>query len=432
MKRLTLIVWICTISAVVVKGQTRVMSLDSCVVYAMEHNCDILLQDNAESLCRVELLKSKMDLLPSLNIHLNQYYNWGRSVDMQELVIVRNRLTCQTSGSIGASFTIFDGLAGINNLSRQEQLARAAHCDGLQARLDVKTDIAASYLANILARLSRQRLLQSLDNATQMAERIAAQAECGARDRSDCMEIAARIADIQAQIAAAESDESLAMAQLKAYMGCEDVFMTDTCVTIPRDLDVYATVFNPAGMTPPAVAASRSRIKAAEYGIRAATGAMMPSLSISAAYGTYYSDASPDIFKEQLDGNRNPSVSLSLVVPILNGGSQYAAVARARAELQQNELRLRQAAEQASLFQSRLSSECHSLREQMLASRAKCDFCRVRLKEATERHSSGTLSTSEWIETLDTCTQAECDYVQCLCKYLYQLKIIEYYRDGCR
>ena len=432
MKRLIIIVLFCVISDVVSMGQTKVMSLDSCIAYAMEHNCGILLQDNAERMSRAELLKSKMDLLPSLNIHLNQYYNWGRSVDMQELIIVKNRLTRQTSGSIGASFTIFDGLAGINNILRQEQLTLAAHSDALQARLDLKSDIAASYLANILARLSRQRLLQSLDNTARLASRIEAQAECGTRDRSECLEIAARMADIRAQIAATESDEAVAMAELKGFMGSDEPFCTDTCVSILPDPGVFESPIDMDCLTPPAVTASQKRIKAAEYGIRAATGTLLPSLSISAAYGTYYSDASSDIFKEQIAGNRNPSVSLSLTVPILNGGSQYASIARARAELREYELRMRQASEQVSLLQNRLLGECRSLHGQMLASQDKCSYCRERLREATERHASGALSTSEWIEACEASTQAECEYVQCMCKYLYQLKLIEYYRDGCR
>lgn len=408
------------------------MSLDSCVAFAMEHNCGILLQRNAERISQAGLLESKMELLPTLNLYLNQYYNWGRSVDMQELVIVRNRLTRQTSGSIGASFTIFDGLASINGIFRQRQLAAAAHSDLQQAMLDVKADIAATYLSNILARLSLQGLTRSLENAERQAEIVAVQADCGARDRSDCLEMAARIADIRSQIESARSEDAVTLQQLKSYMGCSESFRTDTCITglVLRQQDL--SDYEAARPTPPGVLAARSRLKAAEYGVKAAIGAMMPTLSVSASYGTYYSDASPDLFREQLDGNRNPSVSLSMVVPIFNGGKTSGAMARARAELQENEIRLRQEQEQADLYLNRITGECLSLREQLRCSLAKRELCRERARQASQRHEAGTLTTSEWIDASQADSQAECEYLRCLCKYLFQLKLLEYYGDGCR
>ena len=431
MKRLAITICICAIGFAFSYGQTPVWSLDHCVEYAMEHNCGILLQRNAEDVCRAELLQSKMNLLPTLNVYLNQYYNWGRSVDMQELVIVRNRLTLQTSGSIGASFTIFDGLAGVNTVLRNKYLASASQYDVQQAMLDVKTDITSAYLSNILARLSRQRLEKSLGHISQQAERLSLQVDCGARDRSELLEMEARIADVKAQIANAECDGAVAMQQLKSIMGCTDAFVTDTCITPELSgRDLMADCIT--DLTPPGAEALRSRIKAAGYGVKAARGAIMPSLSVSAAYGTYYSDASADPFRDQIDGNRNPSVSLNLVVPILNGGKAAAASTRAKAELRENELRLEQALEQASLYQSRLSEECISLREQVNSCRVRCGYCLQRLLEATARHDAGALSTSEWIDAQDAHTGAECDYVQCLCKYLFQLKLIEFYKDGCR
>ena len=135
-------------------GQTAVKSLDSCVEYALSHNCDILLGKSAEAQSREDLRQSKLDLLPSLNLYVNQYYNWGRSVDMQELVIVRNRLTRQTSGSVGASLPLFDGLQRINTIAMNRHRAAATAQNVMQKTMDVKTDIAGAYLAEILARLT--------------------------------------------------------------------------------------------------------------------------------------------------------------------------------------------------------------------------------------------------------------------------------------
>ena len=411
--------------------QIPVWELDSCVGYAMEHSSAILLQRSAERASRANLVQSKLELLPTLNIYVNQYYNWGRSVDMQELVIVRNRLTRQTSGSIGAQFLIFDGFARLSGIARNRYLADAAAGDVRQAMLEAKTDITEAYLGNILARLSERRLMESLEMTSKQAERVSAQVNCGARDRSDILEIEARKADILSQIAAAQSEAALRMEELRSLMGCTEVFCTDTCLDAISSFPDSPEDISP-DLAPPSVTALESRLSAAEFGLKAAKGALLPSLSVSAAYGTYYSDASPDPFREQLDGNRNPSVSLSLVIPLLTSGKTYGSISGAKAEVESSRLRLRHAREQAELYEERLMSECNALRGQLHAAGARSGFCRERLREAGGRYDAGALTTTEWLDAARESSQAECEYIQCLCKYLFQLKLIEYYRDGCR
>ena len=431
MKRLTATILAIALTTGCAFCQIPVWGLDSCVEYAVSHSSAILLQRCAERASRASLEQSRMELLPTLNIYVNQYYNWGRSVDMQELVIVRNRLTLQTSGSIGAQFLIFDGFTRLSAIARDKYLASAAASDVRQAMIDVKADITAAYLGNILAVLTKERLRESLDLVGRQAERVSHQVSCGARARSDLLEMEARRADILAQIAAAQGEEALRMEELRSLMGCTELFTTDTSLKALPCLP-YCTDDIPLHLVPPSVTALKNRLSAAEYGLKAARGALLPTLSVSAAYGTYYSDASSELFKDQLDGNRNPSVSLSLVIPILNGGKTSGAIASARAEVESSRLRLQQAREQASLYEERLGSELANLAGQLDAARSRRGFCRERLRECTDRYEAGALPATDWLDAAREASQAECECVQCLCKYLFQLKLIEYYRDGCR
>ena len=339
MKRLTATILGIALTTGCAFCQTPVWGLDSCVDYALTHSSSILLQRCAQRASQASLEQSRMELLPTLNIYVNQYYNWGRSVDMQELVIVRNRLTLQTSGSIGAQFLIFDGFTRLSAIARDKYLADAAAGEVRQAMLEAKAGITAAYLGNILARLSEARLLESLKLIDDQAERVSAQIKCGARDRSDLLEIEARKADIISQIAAARSEEAIRMEELRSLMGCTESFCTDTCLKAISEIRD-----NPGesalGLEPPSISALQSRLNAAECALKAAKGALMPTLSVSAAYGTYYSDASPDKFGEQIDGNRNPSISLSMVIPLMNSGKTAGAIAGANAEVESSRIRL--------------------------------------------------------------------------------------------
>ena len=432
MKRLIALVVSMVAALQAALSQNAVKSLDSCVDYALVHNCDILLGKSALERSREDLLQSKLELLPSLNLYVNQYYNWGRSVDMQELVIVRNRLTRQTSGSVGASLPLFDGFQRFFNIAANRQRVSAALENVQQRILDVKADVAGAYLAEILARMTITRLEQSLENASGQLESVRTQISAGARNRSDALELEAHREDIVSRLEAARCEEAVQMVQLRSLMGCEELFLTDTCLepaAFPPP-DFYRGDIN--DLQAPSVAEAQSNVAAAKYALKAARGALMPTLSVSAAYGTYYSDASPSPFKEQVDGNQNPSVALSLSVPIFNGGKAAAQVARCIAELRESNIRLNQEKQRSQQYRKRLKEEAGSLYAQMSACTAKRDFCRERLREATAGHALGTVTTSEWIDSSEAFSQAECECLQCRCKYLFQLKLIEYYRDGCR
>ena len=138
MKRLAAILSAITVLWTGATGQAPLWRLDSCIDYALCHNSSILLAETQKRRCQIDLMQSKMSLLPTLHLYVNQYYNWGRSVDMQELVIVRNRLTRQTSASVGASFSIFDGFATLSTIAANRALAAAAANEAAQTALEVR------------------------------------------------------------------------------------------------------------------------------------------------------------------------------------------------------------------------------------------------------------------------------------------------------
>ena len=423
--------FLCVSALLRASGQAPAWSLDSCVKYALQHNCAILLQDVEVRKSRANLAQSKLSLLPALNLYVNQYYNWGRSVDMQELVIVRNRLTRQTSFSVGASFLIFDGFAGINTVEMHRHLARAAGENLCQRELDVKAEIARAYLANILAKLSRQQLEKSLGNVLQQASRASFQNQLGAVGRGDVLELEAKAADIRARIVSARSEETTQMEQLRTLLGGDVVFDTDTCIAAENIPDCYPE-WALQDLVPPGIKAAESELAAAKSGVRAAIGAALPTLSVSAAYGTYYSDAAADSFKDQIDGNRNPSVSLSLNLPLFSGGKAATAIAVARNDLQATEIKLQQARQEASVYQSQLIGQCETLLSQTRAAQARVDLLQERLQIASEEYSLGAITTTDWINAAEELLQGSCEMVQTLCKYLFQLKIMEFYIDECR
>ena len=70
--------------------------LERCIQYALEHNTGIREQRIQIDLRKAELRQMQTGHLPVLRAGVAQEFNWGRSVDMQELVIIKNKLTQAT------------------------------------------------------------------------------------------------------------------------------------------------------------------------------------------------------------------------------------------------------------------------------------------------------------------------------------------------
>ena len=419
-----------------VSGQGKVWTLDSCFAWADTHNTSILIAATDVRKSRLQLLQSKAELLPTLQLYVNQYYNWGRSVDMQELVIVKNRLTRQTSASVGASFSIFDGFARLNTIAANRAMAASAASCAAQTALEVKADIARAYLGNILSRLTVQRLAESHDAVCRQLAQTRELAECGQRNGGDILALEAKAADILSQIAEAESGGVEQMLQLHALTGYSEPFETDIAMatgTLP-DIDdallQFPTVEADYQPITPAVEAARQSAESARYALKAAKGALLPTLSLSAGYGTYYSDAGGATFKEQIDGNRNPSLSLNLAVPIFDCGRGLAAVARAQEDLAAQRLKLRQAEEQAQQQWQQMHLQYLTLTRQENSLRVKAAFCQEKLRCAGKEYELGAISSQQWIEACEDYSQSECELAQCRCKYIFQLIIMKLYYDG--
>lgn len=425
MKRIVTLL-LASLACIGAPGQDTVWSLDSCLAQVMANNISLQAAQAAGRKARAQMYQSLSELLPALDLHVNQYYNWGRSVDMQELVIVKNRLTRQTSASVGASFTIFDGVARLNTYAASRAAARAAENDILQAELEAKCDITKAYLGNVLARLTTVSLQQSLECVRLQLEKIRTEVDCGRRSTEDILEMEARAADLQSQIAQSEAEEALRMQELRRLTGCPAPFETDLAVA---EMCESCTPPETGPVVTPGVLSARENAEAARYALKAARGAVFPTIGVSAAYGTYYSDAAGAPFKEQVDGNRNPSVSLSMVVPLFDGGRRAAEVAAAKADLDASRARVRQAEEDALSEWGQMRLQCISLAQQIAAGRAREEFCAKKLASSGRQYELGAISASDWLQAADDLTRSRSELLKCRCKYLFQVKLMELYKE---
>ena len=143
--------------------------LERCVAYALEHNLDIRKQELAVAVRKTELTAGWLGHLPALRLQVGQDFNWGRSVDMQELVIIRNKLTHATGASLNASVALFEGTARHYNRLAAGKAVEAARATAQELRERLAIDVTRAFQQLMLA---RQIYAYSRKGGEELQERV--------------------------------------------------------------------------------------------------------------------------------------------------------------------------------------------------------------------------------------------------------------------
>ena len=157
----------------------------------------------------------------------------------------------------------------------------------------------------------------------------------------------------------------------------------------------------------------------------------MPSLSLSAGLGTnYYSTFGTQGFMDQLSNNFSQYVGLSLSIPIFNRFATRNQVRSARLQQSTQQIQLRRT-------QQNLYKEIQTAWNGAVAARAKWEASRTASAAAQDafelmqaKYENGKATLTEFNETRNRLVKAQSDAIQATYEYLYQTRLVEFYRGG--
>ena len=117
MKRILLILTLFLIFGLEdITAQAKQWTLEDCINYAVTNNIGLKRQRLQTETAEVNFLKSKMDLLPSLNLGSDASIQYGRSIDP-----ISNGVTFlqnfRNGYQLSSSINLFNGFATLNTIS---------------------------------------------------------------------------------------------------------------------------------------------------------------------------------------------------------------------------------------------------------------------------------------------------------------------------
>ena len=450
----------------------QVWSLSACIEHAEANNLDIQRGKNNMLLAEINEDQSKMAFLPTLNLNGGYYWNFGLTID--PITNTRKPGSRQTLGSTASSnWTLFNGGRNLYQLQQARMNAMAAMYQQMELANNVYLNIASSYLQILV----NQQLLEVADGqlkaSAQSLKRTEILFENGAISKDNYLQSLAQVRTDEGNKISAEN--ALLLSKLMLYQMLQlDTPFEEFDILVPEvDLTAAAMagyqreeLLESAVEKQPSVQMATSNVSSANYGVKLAQSARVPSVAFSAQLNSNYVQGLP-YFTEyytlttytlvenpltgsidqvpqeinvpnpnsqtaytvanQLLDNRNQFLGVGVQIPLFNGGQTHSAVQRAKIQLDnalidqaQAELNVRQTIERAYLD----ATGALAIYE---ASQTSAEASEVALENAQVNFETGTISAFDYSLSKNQFLAAKSREIQSKFDYLFKVKVLEFY-----
>ena len=415
-------------------AQTNAWSLQRCIEYARQNNLQVKMEEIAVEQAHNSAVQSKWDLAPSVNAGLSHSMSWGRSVNLQTLEIIKNKRNMSTSGNLSASAVIFGGFSKTNNIKSSMTSLKIAEKQLEKIKNDITIQITRAYLQLLLSREIERSAQESCKSTEEQVERTAKLVDAGSQAYSTLLEVKAQLANEKSQLVAARGDvrtNKLTLMQLLELPEEEentfDVVAPDESQEQLYLIDDIESIYRQA-LDLPQVKIAEYNLEKSKYDYKAMLGRMMPSLSVQAGYGSYYTDGQSGAFFTQFEHNKNPSIGFSLNIPVFNGLSARMAARNASLARQNNALMLEMQKE--SLFKEIQSAhnEAVNALERERAALENMRSIQESFTYTENKFNVGMMNATDYNIAKTNLFKAVSAYYQAKYQYLFQLKILDFYK----
>lgn len=450
----------------------QVWSLSACIEHAEANNLDIQRGKNNMLLAEINEDQSKLAFLPTLNLNGGYYWNFGLTID--PITNTRQPGSRQTLGSTASSnWTLFNGGRNLYQLQQARMNAMASMYQQMELANNVYLNIASSYLQILV----NQQLLEVADGqlkaSAQSLKRTEILFENGAISKDNYLQSLAQVRTDEGNKISAEN--ALLLSKLMLYQMLQlDTPFEEFDILVPEvDLTAAAMagyqreeLLESAVEKQPSVQMATSNVSSANYGVKIAQSARVPSVAFSAQLNSNYVQGLP-YFTEyytlttytlvenpltgsidqvpqeinvpnpnsqtaytvanQLLDNRNQFLGVGVQIPLFNGGQTHSAVQRAKIQLDnalidqtQAELNVRQTIERAYLD----AKGALAIYE---ASKISAEASAEALENAEVNFETGTISAFDFSLSKNQFLAAKSREIQSKFDYLFKVKVLEFY-----
>ncbi len=198
-------------------GQEKQWTLEDCITYAVTNNLDLKRQMLQTENAEMNFLKSKMDILPSLNFGSDANLGFGRSIDpVTNLITFKQNIS--NSYSLNSNFQLFTGFNALNTIAANKFMLRAGIEAEKVARNTLVVEILGQYYQVLYAKGLEDVARQQLELSERQHFRIVRMVETGKEAMSRQMEIESQVSADKLDFTIAKNSANQALTTLRQML----------------------------------------------------------------------------------------------------------------------------------------------------------------------------------------------------------------------
>ena len=434
MKRIVITAALLAAFAAGAQAQERVWTLAQCIDHALENSLRIKQSELGVEQREISLNTAENSRLPGVSASSGQNFSFGRGLTADNTYANTN--TTNTSFSIGADVPVFNGFRIKHNIELSKLDLAAATADLEKARDDIRVAVAQAYV-QILYNMEIQDVARrQVEIDSLQVVRLTEMAANGMASRAEVSAQEASLA--QSRVSATQAANNLSLAildltQLLELPSPEGFHIARPSVEGLENSVLMSpeSIYAEAVRTKPSVKAEEVRLDYAQKNIDLAKSAFLPTISLSGGLGTNYYTSSGFAragFLDQVKNNFSQYIGINLSVPIFTRFSNRNQVRNAKLSFNNQEIALENT-------KKTLYKEIQQAYYNAVGSQAKYRSSNVASASAEDafalaqaKYENGKSGITEFNEAKARYMSAASDLVQARYEYLYQSKILDFYR----
>lgn len=317
-------------------------TVERCMQYAVDHSHTVRQQQFALDDSRAVKTQAIGAFLPSVYGSVGGQLNFGRAIDPSTNTYT-DVSTLSNGYGLQASLTLFDGLQRYNNL-RMARAHAAMGCSAVRAEKDqVAMAVYKAYMDLVYCEGAVRQTEIKREESRSLLRQTEVMAEVGQKSDADVAQMRATLAADEYELAHMQSQTTKARLALKQLMG----FPVDSALAViqPSFDDEILTAEDASQISAfaatdnPRILKAQQNVEAARYSLRAARGALLPTISLSGGVSTSFfrnmDKGGHASFSSQFRNNAGEYVGLSLSIPLFDRLATYSTIRRRKTALVQ-------------------------------------------------------------------------------------------------
>ena len=417
------------------------MNWEQCANYALENNLNLKKQDLNTKLSILNVNSAKSAFLPSISASSGYNKSYGRSIDPETNDII-NRDFFSNSYGLSGSIGLFQGFRRINNLQFQKYNALYSKAEFESLNNSTVFLVLENYFNTLFYKGMYSIALEQISVSSKGLYKTQKMYDLGRASQSDIIDYEAQLAKDSLSAVQYEMQWELSLSDLKQSMNFpldEPITLEETNLTqyfsspISTDKEM---VMSQAKQHLPEVEMLEYQLKAAKKRLAETYGYASPSLSLSASWGSGYYETTTDTegniipFNEQIKGNAQKGIGLSLSIPIFSRFNNYNSIQQAKInyDISRTEYQRMQTELEYEIQQNLLELEA-AQKEYRMATINK-EKQELAFKTAEKKLEKGLIDLIDYSDIKNQYAQSQSEVLRTSIQLFLRYKTIQFYLTG--